>query len=87
MKFGEALELLKSNRVVRLPDGSTYCLCTSEDVIGITVPEIRQLSDVLSMQPDPLIFKSDPVHKIVQFGWLPTIKDLLREDWEVQALE
>lgn len=87
MTFSEALESLKNNRVVCLPDGSTYCLCTSSDVIDITVPEIRQLSDVLAMQPEPLIFKSDPVHKIVQFGWLPTIKDLLREDWEVQALE
>lgn len=30
--FSEALDAMKNNGIVQLPDGSTYCLCSSTEL-------------------------------------------------------
>jgi hypothetical protein len=80
--FGEALDAMRNDYTVQLPDGSSYCLCSNEELLtDIVSPEIANMIASLSGVLRPLFFKSDPAHKVAQFGWLPTMDDLLRDDW------
>ena len=80
--FSEALDAMKNNGIVQLPDGSTYCLCSSTELLtDLVSTEVADLIGALSGVIQPVFFKGDPKNKIAQFGWMPTINDLLRDDW------
>ena len=81
--FSEALDVMKNNGIVQLPDGSTYCLCSSstELLTDLVSTEVADLIGALSGVIQPVFFKGDSKNKIAQFGWMPTINDLLRDDW------
>jgi len=80
--FSEALDAMKNNGIVQLPDGSTYCLCSSTELLtDLVSTEVADLIGALSGVIQPVFFKGDSKNKIAQFGWMPTISDLLRDDW------
>lgn len=80
--FSEALDAMKNNGIVQLPDGSTYCLCSSTELLtDLVSTEVADLIGALSGVIQPVLFKGDSKNKIAQFGWMPTINDLLRDDW------
>lgn len=80
--FSEALDAMKNNGIVQLPDGSTYCLCSSTELLtDLVSTEVADLIGALSGVIQPVFFKGDSKNKIAQFGWMPTINDLLRDDW------
>lgn len=80
--FSEALDAMKNNGIVQLPDGSTYCLCSSAELLtDLVSTEVADLIGALSGVIQPVFFKGDSKNKIAQFGWMPTINDLLRDDW------
>jgi hypothetical protein len=80
--FSEALDVMKNNGIVQLPDGSTYCLCSSTELLtDLVSTEVADLIGALSGVIQPVFFKGDSKNKIAQFGWMPTINDLLRDDW------
>lgn len=80
--FSEALDAMKNNGIVQLPDGSTYCLCSSTELLtDLVSTEVADLIGALSGVIQPVFFKGDSKNKIAQFGWMPTIGDLLRDDW------
>ena len=80
--FSEALNAMKNNGIVQLPDGSTYCLCSSTELLtDLVSTEVADLIGALSGEIQPVFFKGDSKNKIAQFGWMPTISDLLRDDW------
>lgn len=80
--FSEALDAMKNNGIVQLPDGSTYCLCSSTELLtDLVSAEVADLIGALSGVIQPVFFKGDSKNKIAQFGWMPTIGDLLRDDW------
>lgn len=80
--FSEALDAMKNNGIVQLPDGSTYCLCSSTELLtDLVSAEVADLIGALSGVIQPVFFKGDSKNKIAQFGWMPTINDLLRDDW------
>lgn len=80
--FSEALDAMKNNGIVQLPDGSTYCLCSSTELLtDLVSTEVADLIGALSGVIQPVFFKGDSKNKIAQFGWMPTINDLLWDDW------
>lgn len=80
--FSEALDVMKNNGIVQLPDGSTYCLCSSTELLtDLVSTEVADLIGALFGVIQPVFFKGDSKNKIAQFGWMPTINDLLRDDW------
>lgn len=80
--FSEALDVMKNNGIVQLPDGSTYCLCSRTELLtDLVSTEVADLIGALSGVIQPVFFKGDSKNKIAQFGWMPTINDLLRDDW------
>lgn len=80
--FSEALDAMKNNGIVQLPDGSTYCLCSSTELLtDLVSTEVADLIGALSGVIQPVFFKGDSKNKIAQFGWMPTINNLLRDDW------
>lgn len=80
--FSEALDVMKNNGIVQLPDGSTYCLCSSTELLtDLVSTEVADLIGALSGVIQPVFFKGDSKNKIAQFGWMPTINDLVRDDW------
>ena len=80
--FSDALDAMKNNGIVQLPDGSTYCLCSSTELLtDLVSTEVADLIGALSGVIQPVFFKGDSKNKIAQFGWMPTINDLLRDDW------
>lgn len=63
--FSEALDAMKNNGIVQLPDGSTYCLCSSTELLtDLVSTEVADLIGALSGVIQPVFFKGDS--KVIQ---------------------
>lgn len=85
--FGEALEAMKRDKVVQMADGSHICLQQFDDQDHDMVSQdVRELLNGAGFTITPMLMKTGGNDKALKFGWIPTIEDLLREDYKILNL-